>query len=191
MDQHDPMRNFFIADTHFGHANIIRLTSRPFSDVETMDAEMIARWNMAVGRDDVVWHLGDFAVRANPSRMQSLFSSLNGRKRLIVGNHDDEDTLRLGWDELHREAVRITEDGHRLLLGHYPLLEWDGFWRGVIHLHGHTHNSIPSTRRRADLGVEAWDYRPVQITDVLARIAALPDPDPRALPDQQIVEQPR
>ena len=185
------MRTFFTADTHFGHANIIRLTSRPFPDVETMDAEMVARWNAAVGRDDVVWHLGDFAVRAEPSRAQSLFASLHGRKRLIVGNHDDEHTLRLGWDELHRETVRMTEDGHRLLLGHYPLLEWDGFWRGVIHLHGHTHNSIPSTQRRADLAVEAWDYRPVQIAEVVARIAALPDPDPRALPDQQIVEQAR
>jgi calcineurin-like phosphoesterase family protein len=185
------MRTFFVADTHFGHANIIRLTSRPFPGVEAMDAEMAARWNAAVAPGDTVWHLGDFAVRCKPPRLQALFASLNGRKRLVAGNHDDDGTLRLGWDEVHREAVRVAEGGQRLLLGHYPLLEWDGFWRGVVHLHGHTHNSIPSTRRRADLGVEAWDYHPVQLADVLARMAALPDPDPRALPDQQIMEQAR
>ncbi len=36
------MRTFFVADTHFGHANIIRLTSRPFPGAEAMDAEMAA-----------------------------------------------------------------------------------------------------------------------------------------------------
>jgi len=36
------MRTFLVADTHFGHASIIRLTSRPFPGVEAMDAEMAA-----------------------------------------------------------------------------------------------------------------------------------------------------
>ena len=29
--------NYYIADEHLGHANIIRLSHRPFNDVDTMD----------------------------------------------------------------------------------------------------------------------------------------------------------
>lgn len=35
--------NFYIADTHFGHANAIRFDNRPFADPEEMDAEIIQR----------------------------------------------------------------------------------------------------------------------------------------------------
>lgn len=182
------MPAFFTADTHFGHGNIIRLAGRPFSGPAEMDTALVDRWNEAVTPDDTVWHLGDFAVRCKPARLHEVFGMLNGRKCLVAGNHDDAAVLGLGWAEVHRDSVRMTEDGQRLLLSHYPILEWDGFWRGVIHLHGHTHNSIPGTRRRADLGVEAWDYRPVRLADVLMRMAKRPDPDPRALPEQQIAE---
>lgn len=37
--------DFITSDTHFGHARIIELASRPFASVEEMDAELIRRWN--------------------------------------------------------------------------------------------------------------------------------------------------
>ena len=47
--------NFYIADTHFGHKNIIRLDNRPFLDMIEMEGEMVRRWNNVVGKkDDVV-----------------------------------------------------------------------------------------------------------------------------------------
>jgi hypothetical protein len=45
------MSTFLISDTHFGHAAIIRMCQRPFSDVREMDGMMIANWNAtAAGR---------------------------------------------------------------------------------------------------------------------------------------------
>ena len=29
--------NYYIADTHFGHKNVLRLDHRPFADVEQME----------------------------------------------------------------------------------------------------------------------------------------------------------
>lgn len=52
--------NYYIADTHFGHENVILLDSRPFVTVDEMDREMIERWNEKVQDADDVYILGDF-----------------------------------------------------------------------------------------------------------------------------------
>ena len=36
---------FFTADTHFGHANIIRMCARPYSDIEEMNEAFIAAFD--------------------------------------------------------------------------------------------------------------------------------------------------
>ena len=53
--------NFYIADMHFGHKNIIRYDNRPFGSVEEMDKALIQLWNETVGSDDIVYILGDFS----------------------------------------------------------------------------------------------------------------------------------
>jgi calcineurin-like phosphoesterase family protein len=61
------MAVFFTSDTHFGHAGARALYCRPFGSVAEMDAAMVDRWNLRVGAEDEVWHLGDFAsVRQGP-----------------------------------------------------------------------------------------------------------------------------
>ena len=51
--------NYYIAHTHFGHANVIRYDVRPFESVEAMDEALIKRWNTRVSDDDTVYVLGD------------------------------------------------------------------------------------------------------------------------------------
>ena len=36
---------YFTADTHFDHANILKLCARPFHDIDEMNETMIASWN--------------------------------------------------------------------------------------------------------------------------------------------------
>ena len=53
---------FFTSDHHFGHANIIQFSNRPFENVEAMNRAMIERWNEKVSPEDEVYHLGDFGL---------------------------------------------------------------------------------------------------------------------------------
>ena len=52
--------DYFIADLHFGHNNIIKLCNRPFSSVDEMDEAFISAWNAKVKKKaDTIYIVGD------------------------------------------------------------------------------------------------------------------------------------
>lgn len=166
------MATFFTADTHFGDTGILRQRA-VFTSIGDHDAALIARWNETVGVADEVWHLGDFAAGASRERCAEIFAGLNGTKRLIRGNHDTNRVLSLPWAEV-AESLRVTiGDGEgtdwRLFLAHYAHRAWPGLWRGTRHLYGHTHGTLRDTTRSCDVGVDAWDFRPVGLGDIVKR----------------------
>ena len=170
------MVTWFTADTHFGDPGILRARTR-FGSVEAHDAALLAAWNAVVGPEDEVWHLGDFAHGASRERCREIFTSLNGRKRLVRGNHDSKRVLSLPWAEPPAETARVNvADGEgrvrRLFLAHYPHRAWPGLWRETRHLYGHTHATIPDTRWSCDVGVDAWDLAPTTLERIVARQAA-------------------
>lgn len=172
--QHGIGQVFFTADHHFGHRSVIDMCGRPFDDVESMDREMIAAWNAVVGPRDVVFHLGDFAHRADPERLRKIFNQLNGKKHLILGNHDRQHTKALPWIS-QSEMLHITVDDVRLHLCHYGLRTWPGIWRGAVQLYGHSHGRLPGNNRSMDLGVDAVGYYPLTVDHIKAKLAELPE----------------
>ncbi len=163
------MRIFFTSDTHFGDRRALRFDKRPFADLASHDEALVARWNAAVGGDDEVWHLGDFALGPGPDRIAALLAALNGRKHLVVGNNDGLATLQApGWASLQHYA-EITVDARLLVLCHYPLRTWNGIGRGAVNLHGHSHGRLKPLTRQYDVGVDVWDFRPVTLAEILAR----------------------
>ncbi|ACA15175.1 metallophosphoesterase [Methylobacterium sp. 4-46] len=167
------MATYFTANTHFGDARILRQRRR-FASVEEHDETLIRHWNTVIGPGDAVWHLGDFAAGASRARCREIFARLNGVKRLVRGNHDTNRVLTLPWAEPPTESYRLNlpaADGSacRLFLAHYAHRAWPGLWRGTRHLYGHTHGTIPDTTRSCDVGVDAWDDRPVGIAALVAR----------------------
>lgn len=78
---------WFISDTHFGHANVIEYSKRPFVNVAQMDDIMIGKWNNCVRPEDEVFMLGDFGL-SSVHHLTDILQSLNGSKILIKGNHD-------------------------------------------------------------------------------------------------------
>ncbi|MEL6317643.1 MAG: metallophosphoesterase family protein [Pseudomonadota bacterium] len=164
------MTVYFTADSHFGHKGIIRLSDRPFRSVQHMDDGLIARWNARVAPEDHVYHLGDFCFTGSKGARKVL-EKLNGAITLVRGNHDSENTQRLDRWERVVDLLEIAVGGQRLVLCHYPLMEWPGAFKGVLHLHGHTHGAIPPNRMRADVGVDVWGYRPVRLEEIRARLA--------------------
>lgn len=158
-------RIFFTADQHFGHANIIKLCSRPFSCLVEMDEVLIDAWNSVVGDTDVVYVVGDFAYKsaADPA---SYFKRLRGSKHLLVGNHDCSKTKHLPWVSVGETVIREFH-GTRLHVHHYPLREWQGYYQRAVHLHGHTHGSIPNMPGSIDVGVDSHGFKPWSIEEIL------------------------
>ncbi len=168
------MRVFFTADTHFGDTHILRQRGARFGTIEAHDAALIERWNATVGPEDTVWHIGDFAAHADRAYCAAVFERLNGVKRLVLGNHDSKRVSGLAWADPPVESARITlRDGAgglcRLFLAHYAHRAWPGLWRGTRHLYGHTHGTLEDTCRSCDVGVDAWDYRPVALPEIVGR----------------------
>lgn len=154
------------SDHHFYHTNVIRYCSRPYKDVEEMNADMLLKWNQTVGPDDIVYYLGDFSMA---TRSVEVFTHrLNGIKHLIHGNHDfthpyhrksrhkenQDKWIALykewGWVSVQDELV-IERDGLKFKLHHmtYPYATQsehdDKYARyrpvddGSVLLHGHIH----------------------------------------------------
>lgn len=53
---------FFTSDTHFNHTNIIQFCQRPFKNADEMNEVIMANWSNVVGKDDIIFHLGDFCL---------------------------------------------------------------------------------------------------------------------------------
>jgi calcineurin-like phosphoesterase family protein len=161
------MATFFTSDTHFGDPRGLAIDRRPFASVAEHDAALVARWNETVSAEDEVWHLGDFASAKRPQRIGELLSALNGRKHLIVGNNDGEATLRdPAWASVQHYA-EMTLDGTALVLCHYPFRTWNRMGKGALNLHGHSHGRLKPQTRQYDVGVDAWEYRPVTLETIL------------------------
>jgi calcineurin-like phosphoesterase family protein len=159
---------FFTSDTHFGDPRILRIDKRPFKPMAAHDETLIARWNEVVRDDDVVWHLGDFALGPSEARVHEILAMLRGTKHLIIGNNDGPETLRApGWSSVQHYA-EVQVDGRELVLCHYPFRTWNHMGRGVVDLHGHSHGKLKSVPRQYDVGVDVFDFRPVTIATVLA-----------------------
>ena len=117
--------DYFIADTHFGHQNIIRFCDRPFPDAETMDRALIANWNERVNDDDRVYILGDLLYRCvDPI---GILSQLKGRKHLLVGNHDHSWLNAPGARDFFvsiADYAQVNDGAHVLIMSHYPMLSY-------------------------------------------------------------------
>lgn len=168
----------FIADTHLGHVGILDQAMRPQRDIDAHDREIINHWNALVKPADTVWHLGDFAGEDTAfDYVVSVFKRLNGIKRLIAGNHDGHDVrTRLPWESVD-EVRTIVGPNCKIVLCHYPFREWNGYFGGDLHFHGHTHDKLPSTRNSWDCGVDHQGFQPKTFAAIAEQMDELEERD--------------
>lgn len=158
-------KKFYISDTHFGHQRMLDMQPRPFSSIDEHDEWLIECWNDVITPDDIVYHLGDFAARLHETdRIRTLFGRLNGRKHLVIGNHDVDKkgnlhpTLAaLAWDSRPEHGMRTKDAGHDLWMSHYAGRTWPSSHYGAFHFYGHSHGRLPGVGRSRDVGVDVPD----------------------------------
>jgi calcineurin-like phosphoesterase family protein len=60
---------------------------------------------------------------------------------------------------------------------------WPEQRRGAIQLYGHSHGRLPGTSLSIDVGVDCWNFMPVNLKQILGHIKELPDIDPEGDPE--------
>ena len=168
---------YFTADQHFYHKNIITSTNRPFSNEDEMNRVLIQNWNNTVSFEDDVYILGDFTMKG-PELASSILYGLKGKKHLICGNHDGF-VNRASFDRSLfvsiQDYLEIVYFNTKFILSHYPMVEWNDYYKGSIMLHGHQHNhedyNMENRKNglwRYDVGVDANHMTPVSADEVIS-----------------------
>ena len=162
--------DYFTADWHLNHINILRYCDRPFETVNAMNDEIIARINERVTNDDTLYVVGD-AFMGSLQEAPGLLRRINGRKVLIKGNHDRSiaKMLDVGFDEAYKTMTYTFPDNRVAHLCHYPkpidlLNDYD------IQIHGHLHSGERVNGKRVNVAVDLWDFYPVCVSDIMKEL---------------------
>ena len=171
-----------IGDLHLGHVNILKFMTgeggtgkrlREFDSIQDHDDYICDRWNDEVEDTDIVYVLGDVGFRDF-----SALRRLKGRKRLILGNHDNPLHPLIVECFGKKQGVWRMFPEYSTVLTHVPLwLPSDedveakkaivGYHKYTTNIHGHTHDHAGPTDRHFCVSCERINYTPVNIQDVL------------------------
>ena len=166
---------YFIADTHFGHENIIEMSGRPYYNIQEMNFDMIQKWNRKIKNNDTIYILGDMFFRCD--NYEYILSQLNGQKHLIVGNHDGSWMTKVDMSKYFNSINTLLETSIGTVgatLCHYPLVTWKHQQKTYM-IHGHIHNDTDSeywpflclNPRILNAGVEINGYEPVTLEELI------------------------
>lgn len=137
----------FIGCLHLGDEWMAK--HRGFKDANEYHEHLIKSWNSVVHKKDLVYILGDVTMEKN--QFYPILDSLNGRKKVVLGNHDlgkhIPDLLK------HVETVEGMIHYKGFWLTHCPVHPQElTFVKGNIHAHIHE-MKVP----KIELTVNYWD----------------------------------
>lgn len=176
------MQFWFTSDLHFYHKNIIKYCNRPFENVEEMNAALIHNWNCNVKKSDSVYIIGDVFF-CKIDKAIDILNNLNYNKLYIItGNHDSviNENKKLLLDggltnpiTFIGDKLTVSLNNKTFFMNHFSHRVWEKSHRGVIHLFGHSHGSLPPLGKSVDVGVDSpWitgkpEYRPFSLPEIL------------------------
>ncbi len=158
---------FFASDHHLGHQGMLKFFQndgvtplRSFTDVDEMNEHIIAQHNKVVGPKDTIWFGGDVVINR---RYLQLIPRFNGRKRLVLGNHDvfkNKDYTNAGFEDFH--AFRKF-DG--FVYTHIPVHRDSLRPSWNKNVHGHTHSNRMTKRVQSQAELIEWGDGMVDVID--------------------------
>lgn len=164
---------WLVSDQHFNHTNILSFTNhdgnkvRPeFADVNEMNEIMIARHNQTVRPHDKVYFLGDVCF-GNEAGFHSIMKRLNGKKRLILGNHDHFEMAV--YRQYFQRIMVVWRPIREVIFSHYPLLLGADDPKIKANVHGHIHRGEIGGKH-LNVSVEMIDYTPIHFDEVISRL---------------------
>lgn len=170
------MREIWVSsDPHFGHANILKFEDKDgkkfrgdlFKDVDEMNEKILYNHNKKVAPGDIWYCLGDVYF-GDANKADALLSRMNGKKRLVIGNHDNPKSQVL---LKHFEKMMIWRNfpEKRILMTHVPVHESTlfEFAKYDYNVHGHIHQHESPNRNYINMSMENINYDPVNIDDIV------------------------
>ncbi len=185
----------FWSDLHFGHANIIKYTNRPFSCVQEMDDVLDTNLRGSFLETDLLVNLGDLSMKVPLEVHHRLNLAWPHKHLLIAGNHDLRGskaplqwsaagalaslafslpvTLVRSWVEADHpdEACLVdwTALPCRLKFGccHWPIPADLLPGPDWVCIHGHTHRP-GSDRLMLNVSVEALGFHPCTLRELIS-----------------------
>ena len=180
------MNIWFTSDTHFGHTNIAgpkvsvwKNGYRNFNSVQEMNDALVHNINKIVGEDDILYHLGDWSFGGVHNIYYFRKSLICKNIHLMLGNHDQHITnkdikfLDSSFNPIDLfSSIQDIFTGkigkNNFHLSHYSHQVWPGGHKGVIHLFGHSHNSLKGIGKSMDVGVDTHpEFRPYHINEIV------------------------
>jgi calcineurin-like phosphoesterase family protein len=180
---------FFTSDLHIGHRNVIRFSNRPFADVKEMNQAILDNINNAVAENDYLFMLGDIFWFNDSHAIKRFFNQVVCKNIYIIpGNHDDfkgYHRLEEGYVKICRDITCLFLDKeydktiYELWLSHFPMMTWPHREnKRCYQLFGHIHSGerrdksmmdqdLPLHSNQFDVGVDNWNYKPVEINEFL------------------------
>ena len=135
-----------------------------------MDEALVERWNATVAPGDTVWHLGDFAVRvaARPRRRPPR------RACTAPSTWSPATTTRLRSAPCPAGPASATTPSSTSTAAASSsattrCAPGTASTAAPSQLHGHSHGRLKPLPRQVDVGVDAWDFRPVSLDEILAK----------------------
>ena len=176
---------WFTSDTHFGHERVLGFCDRPWDTIQAMNRDLVDEVNRWVAPEDTLYHLGDYSFKMTSEDAANLRKRINCKDiHLVPGNHDKDWTQpAVSWAFTVEKPICVLKiDKLKLVLSHFPMADWQGMSHGSIHLHGHIHsrgvqyNELNRMQGlyRYDVGVDANEFRPVCLDEVLAWFEGVP-----------------
>ena len=165
---------YFISDLHLQHKNILTLCNRRFLSIEEHDEHIIKCINETCTKADRLIILGDLGYHKDLEGLRSALKRIQANVEVILGNHDCQQHLvqlkREGVITDVKEFKTIQKGNKHIVCCHYPLKEWNGYYRGYYHVFGHVHGTLPQYDRCLDVGVDNIGYYPMEFDDVIKTI---------------------
>lgn len=156
------VNTWIITDTHFHHENLVNICNRPVDFTE----QIIKNWQFMIKEEDLVIHLGDITWNDD-----LVIDKLHGRKILVKGNHDKKSNsfyMAHGF-QFSCESFSMYIGGMDIIFSHKPFI----FHEHDINIHGHLHSlaQVKSICLHYPLALEATDYKPILLGDILPVLA--------------------
>ncbi len=159
--------NWFSADYHLGHSNIIKYCNRPFKNTAEMDDYIIKVLKQVSKPGDKLYYLGDLTFKEKIAR--GFFREFEYLEiHYIIGNHDNSKVLKLAEENCASvsQIKHIKLNNQPLTLCHYAMRVWPKSHFNAWQLYGHSHGRLQPLGKQYDVGVDNNQFIPRSFEEI-------------------------